>query len=28
LMGLRARRTTVTGRELPTLDLIPQEAGR
>ena len=25
LMGLRARRTTVTGRELPTIDLIPQE---
>jgi sulfite reductase beta subunit-like hemoprotein len=25
LMGLRARRTTVTGRELPTVDLIPVE---
>jgi sulfite reductase beta subunit-like hemoprotein len=25
LMGLRARRTTVTGRELPTMDLIPLE---
>jgi len=28
LMGLRARRTTVTGRELPTVDLIPVEATR
>jgi len=28
LMGLRARRTTVTGRELPTIDLVPQEVGR
>lgn len=28
LMGLRARRTTVSGRELPTIDLIPQEVGR
>jgi sulfite reductase (ferredoxin) len=27
LMGLRARRTVVTGRELPTIDLVPQEAG-
>ncbi len=25
LMGLRARRTTVTGRELPTVDLVPLE---
>ena len=25
LMGLRARRTMVTGRELPTVDLLPQE---
>ncbi len=25
LMGLRARRTTVTGRELPTVDLVPVE---
>jgi sulfite reductase (ferredoxin) len=28
LMGLRARRTTVTGRELPTMDLIPLEVAR
>jgi sulfite reductase (ferredoxin) len=28
LMGLRARRTTVTGRELPTMALIPQEVAR
>jgi sulfite reductase beta subunit-like hemoprotein len=28
LMGLRARRTVVTGRELPTIDLVPQEAAR
>jgi sulfite reductase (ferredoxin) len=28
LMGLRAKRTMVTGRELPTIDLIPQEVGR
>ncbi len=28
LMGLRARRTTVTGRELPTIDLIPLEVAR
>ena len=28
LMGLRARRTTVTGRELPTIELMPQEVGR
>ena len=27
-MGLRARRTTVTGRELPTMDLIPLEVAR
>jgi sulfite reductase beta subunit-like hemoprotein len=26
LLGLRARRTTVTGRELPTIELLPQEA--
>ena len=25
LMGLRARRTAVTGRELPTIDLVPLE---
>ena len=25
LMGLRARRTAVTGRELPTMDLVPLE---
>jgi sulfite reductase beta subunit-like hemoprotein len=24
LMGLRARRTVVTGRELPTVDLLPE----
>jgi sulfite reductase beta subunit-like hemoprotein len=28
LMGLRARRTTVTGRELPTIDRIPVEVAR
>jgi sulfite reductase beta subunit-like hemoprotein len=28
LMGLRARRTVVTGRELPTIDLQPQEVAR
>jgi sulfite reductase (ferredoxin) len=28
LMGLRARRTVVTGRELPTIDLLPQEVSR
>ena len=28
LMGLRARRTTLTGRELPTIDLVPLEVGR
>jgi sulfite reductase beta subunit-like hemoprotein len=28
LMGLRAKRTVVTGRELPTVDLIPQEVSR
>jgi ferredoxin-sulfite reductase len=28
LMGLRARRTVVTGRELPTVDLLPQEVAR
>jgi sulfite reductase (ferredoxin) len=28
LMGVRARRTTVTGRELPTFELVPQEASR
>jgi sulfite reductase beta subunit-like hemoprotein len=28
LVGLRARRTTVTGRELPTMDLIPLEVAR
>jgi sulfite reductase (ferredoxin) len=28
LMGLRARRTTVTGRELPTVDIIPVEVAR
>jgi sulfite reductase (ferredoxin) len=28
LMGLRARRTTVTGRELPTFELLPQEVAR
>jgi sulfite reductase beta subunit-like hemoprotein len=28
LMGLRARRTVVTGRELPTVELLPQEVGR
>ena len=28
MMGLRARRTTVTGRELPTIELMPQEVGR
>jgi len=28
LMGLRARRTVLTGRELPTVDLLPQEVGR
>jgi sulfite reductase beta subunit-like hemoprotein len=28
LMGLRARRTMVTGRELPTVDLLPQEVAR
>jgi sulfite reductase beta subunit-like hemoprotein len=28
LMGLRARRTVVTGRELPTIDLLPQEVAR
>jgi sulfite reductase beta subunit-like hemoprotein len=28
LMGLRARRTMVTGREFPTVDLLPQEVGR
>jgi sulfite reductase (ferredoxin) len=28
LMGLRAKRTMVTGRELPTIDLIPQEVTR
>jgi sulfite reductase beta subunit-like hemoprotein len=28
LMGLRARRTMVTGRELPTVDLVPQEVAR
>jgi sulfite reductase (ferredoxin) len=28
LMGLRARRTTVTGRELPTIDRIPVEVTR
>ena len=28
LMGLRARRTVVTGRELPTADLVPLEVAR
>ena len=28
LMGLRATRSVVTGRELPTIDLVPQEVGR
>ena len=28
IMGLRARRTVVTGRELPTVDLVPLEVGR
>jgi sulfite reductase beta subunit-like hemoprotein len=28
LMGLRAHRTTVTGRELPTMDLIPVEVAQ
>lgn len=28
LMGLRAKRTVVTGRELPTIDLVPLEVGR
>ncbi len=28
LMGLRAKRTVVTGRELPTIDLLPQEVAR
>ena len=28
LMGVRARRTTVTGREHPTMDLIPLEVAR
>jgi len=28
LMGLRARRTVVTGRELPTIDLVPLEVAR
>ena len=28
LMGLRAKRTVVTGRELPTADLVPLEVGR
>jgi sulfite reductase beta subunit-like hemoprotein len=28
LMGLRARRTAVTGRELPTVELLPQEVAR
>jgi sulfite reductase (ferredoxin) len=28
LMGLRARRTMVTGRELPTVDLLPEEVAR
>src|SRR4051812_35486433 len=28
LMGLRARRTVVTGRELPTIDLVPLEVSR
>ena len=28
LMGLRARRTTVTGRELPTIDLVPLAVSR
>ena len=28
LMGLRARRTVVTGRELPTMDLVTLEVGR
>jgi sulfite reductase (ferredoxin) len=28
LMGLRATRTVVTGRELPTIDLVPQEVSR
>ena len=28
LMGLRARRTMVTGRELPTIALLPQEVAR
>ncbi|MDQ3136073.1 MAG: NADPH-dependent assimilatory sulfite reductase hemoprotein subunit [Gemmatimonadota bacterium] len=28
LMGLRARRTAVTGRELPTIDLVPLEVVR
>jgi sulfite reductase beta subunit-like hemoprotein len=28
LMGLRARRTTLTGRELPTIDRIPVEVAR
>jgi sulfite reductase beta subunit-like hemoprotein len=28
LMGLRARRTMVTGRELPTVDLVPQEVAQ
>jgi hypothetical protein len=28
LMGLRAKRTVVTGRELPTADLIPLEVSR
>ena len=28
LMGLRATRTVVTGRELPTIDLVPLEVAR
>jgi sulfite reductase beta subunit-like hemoprotein len=28
LMGLRAKRTAVSGRELPTIELIPQEVSR
>ncbi|HEY7636268.1 MAG TPA: NADPH-dependent assimilatory sulfite reductase hemoprotein subunit [Gemmatimonadales bacterium] len=28
LMGLRAKRTTVSGRELPTFELLPQEVAR
>jgi sulfite reductase beta subunit-like hemoprotein len=28
LLGVRARRTGVTGRELPTFDQLPQEAHR